>query len=883
LGTPPLWRRYLRFFGPDVEADVEEEFRFHLEEVAEELVARGMAAEAARFEALRRFGDLTHFQRVCRSADQRRLGRVRRTETLSVLGQDLRYALRSLRHQPLFTAIAVITLALGIGANTAIFSVVNGVLIKPLPYHEPDRLVTVWQTMGDGRRIPIALQDYLDWQRRQRGFEDIAVYDPFEAFTLTGEGPAERIRAALVTGNYFRMLGVRPALGRLIAPDDDTPSAPRVVVFTWGLFQSRFAGDPSLIGRTLILNETPYTVIGILPRGVGVLNRDAIVTVGAEVSAPRFARGNHGFMGIGRLKPGIRLEQALADLERVSAELRNEYPKENPGIGSGGEPLMDNVVGGIKPALRMLLVAVGLVLLIACANVANLLLSRSAARQREFALRTALGAARGRLLRQLLTESMVLALLGGVVGLAIAWAGVRLLVSLDPGSVPRLADISLDGTVLFYAAGISLLTGLIFGLMPALQSGKSDLVNSLREGSRGSSAGVGRQATRAMLMVAEVALAVVLLVGAGLMLTSFAKLTGVDPGFSPENVVAGRITFGSRYQTSPARQAAFDDLLSRIRAIPGVQSATVSSDLPLETNWQSGVTFEAVPEIDPSKRPMLNVSVIDPTYFETLKIPLVTGRPLVASDGPGRLRVALVSEAVSRRFFPKGNVVGQRVAQGSGSDSTRWFTIVGVVKDTRTEGLTQESRGNLYLPREQEDLTTAWLMVRSPLPQDQLVPGLRRALQEVDPNVPLALVTTMEDALSEIVAEPRFSMLLLVIFAGVAIVLASVGIYGVISYNVTQRSNEMGVRMALGARRVDVVGLVVGKAMAMAGAGVAIGLLLALWASGILETMLFGVGVHDPLVFGSVGMFLLVVALTAALAPALRAARVDPTIAMRAD
>ena len=883
MSTPPLWRRYLRFFGPDVEADVEEEFRFHLEEVVEELVARGMSAEAARFEALRRFGDLNHFRRVCRSADQRRLGRVRRTETLSVLGQDLRYALRSLRHQPLFTVIAVITLALGIGANTAIFSVVNGVLLKPLPYREPDRLVTVWETMADGRRIPIALQDYLDWQTRQRGFEDIAVFYPFDAFTLTGEGPAERIRAALVTGNYFRMLGVTPAAGRLITPEDDTPSAPRVVVLTWGLFQSRFAGDRSLIGRTVILNETPYTVIGVLPRGVGILNRDAIVTVGAEVNAPRFARGNHGFMGIGRLKPGMELEQALADLQRVSAELRNEYPKENPGIGSGGEPLMDNVVGGIKPALRMLLIAVGLVLLIACANVANLLLSRSASRQREFALRTALGAARGRLLRQLLTESMVLAVLGGVLGLGIAWAGMRLLLSLDPGSVPRLADISLDRTVLVYAAGVSLLTGLLFGLMPALQSGRSAPASALREGSRSSSAGVSRQATRSMLMVAEVALAVVLLVGAGLMLRSFARLTAVDPGFSPENVVTGRVTFGSRYQSSAARQAAFDGLLARVRALPGVQGATVSSDLPLETNWQSGVTFETIPEVDPAQRPMLNFSVVDPTYFETLRIPLVTGRPLAESDGVGRPRVALVSEAVAGRFFPKGNVLGQRLAQGDGTDSTRWFTIVGVVKDTRTDGLVQESRGNLYLPREQEDLSTAWLMVRSTLPRDQLVAGLRRALAEVDPNVPLALVTTMEEILSQIVAEPRFSMLLLVIFAGVAIVLASVGIYGVISYNVTQRVNEMGVRMALGARRVDVVRLVVGKAMAMAGVGVAIGLLLALWASGTLRTMLFGVGIHDPLVFGSVGVFLLLVALTAALAPALRAARTDPTIAMRAD
>jgi putative ABC transport system permease protein len=880
------WRRYLRFWRPNVDADVDEEIRFHMEEETEALVARGMSPALARDEALRRFGDVNHFRRECRSADERRLGRELRTENLSVLAQDLRYALRSLRHNPLFAGIAIVTLALGIGANTAIFSVVNGVLLKPLPYREPGRLVTVWETMKNDERITISYWNYLDWRQRQRGYEDITVWNPFGAFTMTGNGAAERVRNAMVGGNYFQLLGVRPALGRLIEPRDDSPSAPRVVVLSYAFFQGRFAADASLIGKSIILDEAPYTVIGVLPPEVRIANRDAIIPLAPEVAAnpPRFVRENHGLYGIGRLKPGVTLDQARADLQRVSAELRAEYPTQNVGIGSGGQPMIDTLVGRIKPALHMLMVAVGLVLLIACANVANLVLSRSASRQREFALRTALGAARGRLVRQLLTESLVLSVAGGALGVGIALAGVKLLMLLDPGSVPRLTDITVDRTVLLFAAGVSLLTGVLFGLGPALQSGTSELVGALKEGGRGAGVGRSRHRTRAVLTVAEVALAVVLLAGAGLLLRSFEKLTSVDPGFDPTHVLTGRVAFGasSKYLNNESRQAAFDALLERVRAIPGVESATIGGDLPTETSWQTGVVFEAIPEPDATKRPMLNAAVVDPTYFETLRIPLVAGRHFSANDGPGQPRVVLISESAAKKFFPKGDVLGQRMIQGGGIDPARWMTIVGVVKDTRTDGLTQQPRGNFYMPRAQEEFRAGWLMVRSSVPTEQLTASVRRALAEVNPNVPLALVSTMDATLAEYVAEPRFSMLLVTIFAGVALLLASVGIYGVISYNVTQRSNEIGVRMALGAQRRDVVGLVVGQAMTMAAAGVAIGVLLALWGSRMLSSMLFGVGPRDPLVLGSVAVFLILVALAAALAPALRAARIDPTVAIRA-
>jgi putative ABC transport system permease protein len=882
----PTWRRYLRFWRGDVEADLDDEFRFHLETEIEELVARGLSPDAARAEALRRFGDVDLYRRYCRSADQRRAGRAHRSETLTVLAHDLRYAIRSLRRQPAFTLIAVLTLALGIGANTAIFSVVNGVLLRPLPYREPHRLVTIWETLqGSDDKILVSYPNYLDWRERQRVFEDIALYNQYRSFNLTGRGDAERVRGALVTGNYFYLLGVRPAVGRLIEPADDSPGSPRVAVVSYGFFQSRLGGDPGFIGNTLVLDGDVYTVVGVLPPEVRIADRDVILPVGLFVQQPEYARNTHpGLIGIGRLKPGMSLERARADLQRVSAELRELYPTDNSGIGSDGALLMDITVGRIRPALKLLTIAVGLLLLIACANVANLLLSRAAAREREFALRTALGAERGRIVRQLLTESVVLAFAGGVLGVGLAVAGVRVLVALDPRSVPRLMDIRVDGTVLLFALALSLVTGLLFGLVPALQSGRSQLASALKEGGRGASGGAARRRTRAILTIAEVALAVVLLAGAGLLVRSFEKLTAVDPGFQPAHVVAGVVQLPKgKYESVEQQRAALDRLLEKVRAIPGVESATIASDPPISATWQTGISFESHPLPDGSQLPLLNASVVDPEYFETLRIPLVAGRPFTASDGAGQPRVVLVSESIAKRFFPDANPIGQRMKDGQASDTTSWRTIVGVVKDTRTEGLVEGPRGTFYMPRAQEEMRGGWLIVRSILPTDQLTSSLRRVLAGIDRDMPLSQVRTMDAALGELVSAPRFSMLLLALFAAVALLLASVGIYGVISYNVSQRTGEIGVRIALGARRGDVVRLVVRQAVGMAVIGVGIGVVLALWGGKSLSALLYGVGPRDPLVLGSAGVFLLAVAFAAALVPAVRAARVDPTIAMRGE
>jgi len=889
----PTSRRYLQFWPSDIDADLDDEFRFHVDAEMEYLTARGWTPAAAREEALRRFGDVEQYRRDCRCADERRAGREHRKENLSVLKQDLRFALRSLRRQPAFTAIVVITLALGIGANTAIFSVINAVMLTPLPYREPHRLVMLWETRPGSDRPLVSYPNFKDWRQRQRGFEDIGVYYPWASFTMTGRGDAERVDGALVSGNYLQLLGVRPALGRLVTPADDSPGSARVALLDNGFFQSRFGGDRSVLGSTLVLDDQAYTVVGVLAPDVrvsyraGDQNPDVVLPVGLfAADAPYNRRGQPDLFAVGRLKPDVTVQQAVSDLQRVNAELRTEYPGENAGLGAAGAPLMYGVVRFIKPALQILMAAVALVLLIACANVSSLVLSRSAARQREFALRTALGAARGRIVRQVLTESVVLALAGGTLGVGIAVAGVRLLVTLQRGA-PRIADAHMNTPVLLFALGVSLLTGLLFGLAPALQSGSAQLVSALKEGGRGTSGGASLQRTRAALTVAEVALAVVLLAGSGLLVRSFARLTAVDPGFQPSHVIAAMVNLpAGKYPSVEQARVTLDQLLAKVRAIPGVQSATLGSDLPICCQGQSTISFASRPEADQSKLALLNVAVVDPEYFETLQIPFVGGRHIETGDRAGAPLVALVSERVAKKFFGGASPIGERLRLGGGgqvNDTSSWRTIVGVVRDTRTDGLTEAPRGTLYLPRAQEKMRGGFVIVRSAQPAEQMTAQLRRALAEVDPNVPLERVQTMDAALAVEVEGPKFSMLMLTLFAAVALALASVGIYGVISYNVTQRTGEIGVRVALGAQRRDVAALVVGQAMAMAAVGVVIGVLLALWGGKSLSAMLFGVGPRDPLVLGAASVFLLAVALAAALAPALRAMRIDPTIAMRAD
>ncbi len=872
------------FFRPDLDADVSEEFGFHLEAEIEELVAGGMPPEAARAEALRRFGDISYFKARCRRSDQRRSGRERFRELFDVLRQDIRYTFRSLLRQPGFALVAIVTLGLGIGANTAIFSVVNGVLLGPLPYREPGRLVLLWETLKDMPQILVSYPDYLDWRRRAKSFEDIAIYDLGDSYTLTGGGEPENVQGNLASGNLFSLLGIRPAMGRLLSPADDDKAAAPATVLSDGFWRRRFGADSGIVGKTLVLNGAPYTIVGVLPPTMQLGGADLWLPVGLFAGSPRFARSSHpNLLGIGRLKLGVTLEQMRLDLAEVSRQIRAEYPAETVGIGADGMPLSELGTTRIRPVLLMLGFAVGLVLLLACANVANLLLGRAATRQKEFALRVAIGAGRGRLLRQLMTESLVLALLGGALGLALAWSGVKLLLSLQPSSVPRLSEIHIDGTTLLFALGVSLLTGLLFGVFPALQSTRSEPLEALRESGRGSTGGVARLRLRAGLTVAEVALALMLLVGAGLLLRSFVKLAGVETGVNPRGISAGTVLLPERsYPGDAQRLAFFEGLLARVRQLPGIGGAALSTDLPTTATWQLGVTFEGLPPVAAGTTPLLNGVAVTPEYFATVGLPLLGGRALLATDGAGQPPVVLVSEAVARRFYGRADPVGRRLKNGGAESEGPWLTIVGVVGDVKNDGITTlEPRGTLYYPFAQSIDNEAWLLVRSDAPVESVTRMLRRELAGMDKELPLSNVTTLDQQIEESVAQPRFSMLMLSVFAALALVLAAVGLYGVISYSVAQRAREIGVRIALGARRGSVIGSVVGQAMGLTALGIGIGTLGSLAAGKLLAKLLYEVKATDPLVFGGVVLLLGVVALVAAGIPAVRASRIDPMTAMR--
>jgi putative ABC transport system permease protein len=855
-----------------VDQDLDEEIRSYLAALVEEKVAAGMSPEAARRAAAIEVGGVEQVKEQVRQA--------RAGALLESLLQDLRYGLRSLVKNPGFTAAAVLTLGLGIGANTAIFSVVNGVLLSPLAGRDPDRLVTLWESTRNTPRIPVSYPDYLDWRQRARSFEDIAVYSGFDQFTMTGEGDPERVHGGLASGSLFTVFDVQPGAGRLLAPADDRPDAEPVAVITDGFWHRRFAADPRVVGRPIRLDGNAYTIVGVLPPSFRLAGSEVWLPLGRFARTPRFVRANHGLIGIGRLKPGVTIDRMLADLGAVARQLQRDYPADDAGIGAGGAPLKEMMVGNIRRPLALLAAAVGLVLLVACANVASLLLSRAASRQHELALRVAIGAGRRRVVRQLLTESLLLAGAGGVLGLGLARAGVKLLVALRPANVPRLLDIQVDATVLAFALGLSLVTGLLFGLAPALHLARSEPVLALQEGGRRTSGGRARRRLATGLTVAEVAMALLLLVVAGLLVRSFARLTGVDPGFEPRHVTAALIALPERdYPDEARRRLAFRELLRRVRALPQARDAALATDLPSSTSWQTQVTFAERPPAHPGGEPFLNAVIASPEHFRTMRIRLLAGRGIEPTDAQGQPRVVVVSESVAQRFFG-GRALGQRMKQGGAGVDGPWLTIVGIVADVRDDGLRVASRGTMYVPLEQWDTSAAWLMVRSETPLAELLPLLRRETAALDRNLPLADVTTLDDALGESVAQERFSMLMLGIFAVLALTLAAVGIYGLIAYSVAQRAQEIGVRVALGARRADVLGLVVGQAMRLTLLGILLGALAALGSGRLIASLLFEVEPGDPSVLAGAALLVIAVALLAAGLPALRAAQTEPRAAL---
>jgi putative ABC transport system permease protein len=874
-----LWRRLADVFHRRRRTtDFEEELSFHREHIIQERMAAGRSAADAAWDAHRRLGNQTLIAEEVHT--------VLSFSWFEQVKQDVRYGVRALRKSAGFTTVAALTLALGIGANTAIFTVLYGVIFRPLPYADPNRVVILWESTPTMSQIVVSYQNYLDWKGQLRSFDDVALYHGNKSFTLTGAGNAERVAGGLGSGNLFSTLGVQPVIGRLFTAQDDQVGAERVAVITDAFWQDKFVRDSTVLGKTLTLDGVSYTIVGVLPPRFRLAQREVWIPVGLFANTEAFAqRNNHpGTIGIGRLKKGVTVAQMQVDLDQAYARLRAEYPDETAGIGASGDLFLNVVLGGIRPALYIIAGAVGLVLLIACANVANLLLGRASARQRELSLRLALGARRGRIVRQLLTESVLLSGIGGTLGVALAWVGVRVLLTLRPSNVPRLVDVHLDPTVLVFALVLSIVTGIVFGVIPALDAVRGDLVSSIRDGARGATSSVQRLRMRSALMVAEVALALVLLTSAGLLLRTVRNLTRQDIGTDPRNVITGLVSLPQQKYPDNARQAAaFALLLDRVRTIPGVTDASLSSDLPVTSNWQSGVTFEGEAPIQPGREPMVNVVVVDPHWFATMRMRLLLGRGPAPSDTRDAAGVAVISRSLSERFGGPGAAVGKRVRRGPSNGEGPWLTIIGVVNDTRDEGLELRSKGTLYLPLAQESTGSLFLAARTTGEPSALVPALRQAMASVDPDVPLAQVQTLEAMIASSIAQPRFSMLMLGIFATVALLLAAIGIYGVISYSVAQRTHEIGVRMALGASQADVVGMVARQVLLMTGIGIAIGGVLAVSSGSLMTRLLYGVQPSDPITLGAVALGLAVVALIAAAVPAWQAARLDPVSALRAD
>jgi putative ABC transport system permease protein len=805
---------------------------------------------------------------------------------MSTLGQDLRYALRTLRQAPGFTAAAVLTLGLGIGANTAAFSVLDAVLLRPLPYPHPERLVTLWERERDGATQNTSYANFLDWKSRCRSLQSLAVLSYWTP-SMSGSGRPERFEGLRVSREFFRTLGVRPALGRDFLPEEDVRGKQHVVILSWGLWQRRFGGDPSLLGKPILLDGTPYALVGVLPRGLESLfasnaNRPPEIwgPLAYNPGLPFACRTCRHLRAVARLAPGVSLERANRELDAVSRVLVAEHPRDYERAGVAVIPVAENLVGDYRPYLYLLMGAVALVLAIACGNVTNLLLARSQRRLGEMAVRTALGADRLRLVRQLLTESALLHLLGGVLGVLLAAAGVHALVRASPPNVPRLSSVTVDARVLVVTFAVSLLTGIVFGLLPALRGSGQEMRAALAAAGAGA---VGRRRSLAgLLVVGDLALALVLLIGAGLMLQSLYRLMAVDPGFDSRRLLAAEISAsGPRYREDGKILAFYQQALERVRALPGVEAAAVTSQLPLGGNFDGyGITLEENPGAGEADRPMAQRFAVSPDYLATMRIPLLAGRVFTRGDRAGSPAVVLVNRTLAQRVWPGREPLGRRVRLGD--PEGLWRTVVGVVGDVRHLGLDEPPAMQLYLPEAQWVDSDMVLAVRTRTAPRALAGAVRRAIWEVDRDRPITKLAAMDDIMQVSLARRLLILRLLVVFAGIAVLLAMVGIYGVLSQSVAARTREIGMRIALGAPPYRIVSLVVGAGARQVAAGLALGAGLALALTRFLGSLLFGVTAQDPMTYVGVALVLAAVALAAAYLPARRAARLDPMIATRA-
>jgi putative ABC transport system permease protein len=793
--------------------------------------------------------------------------------------RDARYAVRQLTKSPGFAIVAVLTMALGIGATSAMFSVINGVLLKPLPFPESERLVRVNEIVPQYGRFSVAPATFLDWRAQNTSFERIVALFAQNATLNAADGP-ENITAASVSWDFFDLLRTQPILGRTFKAEEDTPGKNDVIVLSHRTWQRRFGADQNVVGRAITLNGTPATVVGVMPAGFAFPS-DAEYWFPIGLNPANASRGGHFLAVIARLKSGVSAEQAGAEMKTIAERLAQQYPDSSANESAEVVPLLEQIVGNIREPLLALLAAVGVVILIACANVANLLLVRASVREKEIAIRTALGAGRGRLVRQMLAESLILSIAGGSLGVLLAYLTIKPIQTLSAGSIPRVQGVSIDAAVLLFAFLVSVVTGIIFGLAPAWQASRAGIAAVMKEGGRSSATGGGGWA-RSALLVAEVALSLVLLVGAALLLRSFAHLTNVDPGFRPDNVLAFRVSLPSVSHREPHKRIAFfDTLLARLEALPQVSSAGMVQTIPMRGEYRLSFTIQGRPPEKPGEGLSANYRVISPRYFSALGIPLKRGRAFTEQDVEKSPMVAVVDESFVARHFPDEDPIGRAIDPGNGTDG--FYEIVGIAGNVRYGGLETNAEPTMYVPHRQDPFRSMWIVARTNGDPDHLTPVVRQTVREIDPALPAYSATSLDAVVSESVGERRFSMLLLAAFALIALFLAAVGIYGVVAYTVSQRTQEIGVRLAIGAEQHDVLALVVGGGMKLALVGVAIGLAGALGLSRLIATMLFSVTPFDPASYGATAAALTAIAALACYVPARRAMKVDPIIAMRQE
>jgi putative ABC transport system permease protein len=819
------------------------------------------------------------------------------------LAQQLRHVVRRLRRAPLFTAVAILTLAVGIGSNAAIFSVVEGVLLKPLPFKQPDRLVGVWHRapgLGFDKGVNIAPALHYTYAADSHTFEDVGMWKA-RSVSVTGLADPEQVRAMRVTWRTLPLLGVQPFLGRNFTEEEDTPDGPRAVILGYAFWQSHFGGDRSALGKTLTVNGETHDIVGVMPRDLHFLNDDPAFYLAFRFDQTQLRMGDFSYQEIGRLKPGATVAEANDDVNRMIHIANERYPGglseamlEQVGFAADVHPLKEDVVGDVGNVLWVLLGTVGIILLIACANVANLFLVRAEGRQREMAVRTAMGAGRPRIIGELLIESLFLGIVGGAVGLGLAFGGLKLLVAIGPESLPRLQEIGVDPTVLGFTFGVSVLAGMLFGIFPALRYGSPELVGALKEGGRGSSAGKRQHLARNTLVVTQIALALVLLAGSGLMIRSFQALRAVNPGFTnPEQVVTFRVAIPSAEEASGTQVALdYQQMLERVKAVPGVASAAITSSATMDGyDSNDPVVAEGFP-VDPDKIPPLRrYKFVGEGYHETMGNPVLAGRSITLADVQDRAHVVVITEDMAREYWgDPAAAIGKRIRQFGDEGKTPWFEIIGVVGSVHDNGIGKPTvttvfwpqavgpfyGDSLYTPR-----TMAFVVRARSGDPTNLMPALRKAVWSVNPNLPVAQVSTLAEIESRSMASTSFTLIMLAIAAGVALFLGSVGIYGVISYVVSQRTREIGVRMAMGAESVDVSRMVLRQAAGLAGLGVVAGLLASLGLTRLMASLLYGVSPSDPITFASMAVALSVVAILASWIPAYRASRVDPVVALR--